>query len=80
MGVGGFSGVTFDVVDVCDRERDGHGVYVKVVLNDGYDQFGDANGSAAPCSTRNYTRYRVSYIYVCESVAGPDLCSGRGYP
>ena len=66
-----------DQVDVCDREADGHGVYVKVVLYDGYDQFGDANGSASPCSSRNYARRQVDSIQVCEAVTGPDYCSRR---
>ena len=42
-----------------DREADGHGVYVKVVLDDGYDQVGDANGSDPPCSSRTYGRRRA---------------------
>jgi hypothetical protein len=66
-----------DQVDVCDREADGHGVYVKVVLDDGYDQFGDANGSASPCSSRTYARRQVDSIQVCEAVTGPDYCSRR---
>jgi hypothetical protein len=80
LSVGGFSGQTFDIVDVCDREADGHGVYVKVVLDDGYDQFGDANGSASPCSSRSYRRGQVDSIQVCEAVTGPDWCSGRKGP
>ena len=66
-----------DQVDVCDREADGNGVYVKVVLYDGYDQFGDANGSASPCSSRSYARRQVDSIQVCEAVTGPDYCSRR---
>ena len=77
LSVGGFSGQTFDIVDVCDREADGHGVYVKVVLYDGYDQLGDANGSASPCSSRSYARRQVDSMQVCEAVTGPDYCSRR---
>ena len=72
LSVGGFSGQTFDIVDVYDREADGHGVYVKVGLDDGYDQFGDANGPAPPCSSRTYGRRQVDSIQVCEAITGPD--------
>lgn len=64
----------FDEVEVCDREADGHGVYVKVLLNDGYDEFGDGNGSASPCAYRDYGSL-VENIMVCETVTGPDWCS-----
>ncbi len=68
-----------DRVGVCDIERDGHGVYVKVWLDNGYDEFSDGNGSATGCSTRDYGAYSVDSIEVCESVTGPDWCSDRKY-
>ena len=77
LSTGGFSGTTFDIVDVCDREADGHGVYVKVMLFDGYDQFGDANGSAPPCYSRSYLYKEVQTIQVCEAVTGPDWCTSE---
>ncbi|KUO09809.1 hypothetical protein AQJ58_22410 [Streptomyces sp. DSM 15324] len=69
----------YDIVYVCDVEADGHGVYVKVWKESGYDEFGDANGSASPCSSRSYSIGDVTSIQVCESVTGPDWCSDRRY-
>ncbi|PWG09618.1 hypothetical protein DF268_31350 [Streptomyces sp. V2] len=65
-----------DKVTVCDRERDGNGVYVGVWLVNGYDEFGDSNGSAAPCSSRTYDYGQVEAIQVCEDIIGPiNACS-----
>ena len=65
-----------DKVTVCDRELDGNGVYVDVVLADGFDEFGDSNGSAAPCSSRTYEYGQVTAIQVCEDILGPiNACS-----
>lgn len=66
-------------VTVCDRERDGNGVYVKVWLEDGYEEFGDANGSASPCSNREYDIGAVTAIQVCENAIGFDWCSDQRY-
>ena len=68
-----------EYVTVCDRERDGNGVYVKVWLDDGYDEFSDGNGSASPCSNRRYEFGSVGSIQVCEDEWGPDWCSERRY-
>ncbi|MEU5608423.1 hypothetical protein AB0H03_06645 [Streptomyces sparsogenes] len=68
-----------DVVTVCDRERDGNGVYVKVWLRDGYDEFADENGSASPCYSRTYWYDAVAAIQVCEDEIGPDWCSDKRY-
>ncbi|MFD7446401.1 hypothetical protein [Streptomyces sp. NPDC059909] len=74
-----YSGSAFiaEMVSVCDREPDGHGVYVKVWLNAGYEEISDTNGSAYGCGSRGYDRNDVEAIEVCERVTGPDWCSGR---
>ncbi|GAA3919653.1 hypothetical protein GCM10023084_82190 [Streptomyces lacrimifluminis] len=73
----GLGGHTTDIVEVCDREADGHGVYVKVWKRDGYEEFGDANGSASPCSSRSYRANWITSIQVCETHTGPDACGRR---
>ncbi len=72
---GGFE----DYVQVCDRERDGNGVYVKVWLRDGYDEFGDGNGSASGCGDQAYVLGAVTAIQVCEDTIGWDWCSDQRY-
>lgn len=72
-------GVNDDIIQVCDREADGNGVYADYYLNNGsLQQQGDGNGSAAPCYKADWTQtpYWITRYRVCErSVA----CSGWVY-
>ncbi|MEV7990953.1 hypothetical protein AB0O67_03275 [Streptomyces sp. NPDC086077] len=74
-----YSGGVFiaEVAEVCDREADGNGVYVRVWLSSGYEEISDTNGSASGCGSRVHDRNEVEGIEVCERVTGPDWCSGR---
>lgn len=68
-----------EIVQVCDRERDGNGVYVKVWLRDGYDELSDPNGSISGCGERRYGIGAVTAIQVCEDEIGPDWCSSQRF-
>ncbi|GAB2963204.1 hypothetical protein [Saccharothrix stipae] len=72
-------GVNDDIIQVCDREADGHGVYTEYYLNNGsYHKRGDSNGSASPCAKDDWTAtaYWVARYRVCEDTVG---CSGYRY-
>jgi hypothetical protein len=64
---------------VCDRERDGHGVYAEYVSRTGVGKVGDGNGSASPCGTKKIAG--IEKFRVCESDRLRDSCSDwRLYP
>jgi len=70
-----------DVIEVCDNERDGHGVYADYYLNGGaHRTLTDANGSAYPCYKDDwyYEGYWIVRFRVCEKVI--NACSGWWYP
>ncbi|MEU4742498.1 hypothetical protein AB0G02_18820 [Actinosynnema sp. NPDC023658] len=72
-------GVNDDIIQVCDREADGNGVYAEYYLNNGsYHKRGDSNGSASPCSKDDWTAtaYWISRYRVCEDTVG---CSSYRY-
>ena len=72
-------GINDDIVQVCDREADGNGVYVEYYLNNGsYHKRGDGNGSASPCYKDDWTQtaYWVRNYRVCETSVG---CSSWKY-
>ncbi|SER41583.1 hypothetical protein SAMN05216188_11186 [Lentzea xinjiangensis] len=60
---------------VCDVEQDGNGVYGQFRTVDGFVEYGDANGSASPCSSRTLGS-DVTEFRVCENWNNlPDDCS-----
>jgi hypothetical protein len=72
-------GINDDIIEVCDQEADGHGVYTEYYLNDGsYHKRGDGNGSASPCYVDDWTQtpYWVNHYRVCETGVA---CSGWVY-
>jgi hypothetical protein len=74
-------GVPDNIIEVCDQERDGHGVYADYYLNIGaHRTLTDANGSAYPCYKDDwyYQGYWIVRFRVCEKVI--NACSGWWYP
>jgi hypothetical protein len=68
-----------DILQVCDKESDGHGVWSDYVLNTGASgTLLDGNGSASPCYIRDWsaTPYWVHHYRVCERYVA---CSGWRY-
>jgi hypothetical protein len=65
-----------DIITVCDREADNHGVYAEYYLSDGSShEVGDANGSASGCGQHNWTQspYWVTAFRVCETTEGCSI-------
>lgn len=63
-------GVNDDTIEVCDQEADGHGVSAHYYLNTGsYQERGDSNGSASPCSFADWTAtpYWITQFKTYES-------------
>ena len=72
-------GTNDDIIQVCDRESDGHGVYADYYLNTGaHRTLTDGNGSASPCYIDDWTTspYWITRYRVCEKTVA---CSGWVY-
>jgi hypothetical protein len=68
-----------DIIQVCDREADGHGVYAEYYLSSGaFKSVVDGNGSAAGCGVNDWTAYPwwVTRYRVCERYVS---CTGWAY-
>jgi hypothetical protein len=74
-------GVPDNIIEVCDQERDGHGVYADYHLSNGARRtLTDANGSAYPCYKDDWHDERLWIVLfrVCEKVV--NTCSVWLYP
>lgn len=68
-----------DVIEVCDMEADGNGVYAEYYLNTGaFKSVNDGNGSAAGCGRNDWqsSPYWITHYRVCERSVS---CSGWVY-
>jgi hypothetical protein len=62
-------------IEVCDNERDGHGVYVIADGSLGPDvKLGDGNGSDPGCGTRSLND-NLEKIKICEELGRVDSCA-----
>jgi hypothetical protein len=67
-------------VEVCDRQRDGNGVYARFYLHNGtHRDLRDPNGSDGGCGNATYSS-NVRSFYVCEDrTLQGDVCRSLQY-